>query len=120
MSRKNVLIALAVVLIGAGVVGANLYFKRDKGLPVTTDVHECHQAAPVAEPAKGETMSLQERNVTTRRVVLILNGSAWLRVKRPGKWRLVYGDRSSIVQIAPSREKAYSIREADVIEDIPQ
>ena len=38
MSRKNVLIALAVVLIGAGVVGANLYFKRDKGLPVTTDV----------------------------------------------------------------------------------
>src|SRR5256885_15782919 len=38
MSRKNVLIALAIVLIGAGVVGANLYFKRDKGLPVTTDV----------------------------------------------------------------------------------
>src|SRR5438094_8445596 len=38
MSRKNVLIALSGVLIGAGVVGANLYFKRDKGLPVTTDV----------------------------------------------------------------------------------
>jgi len=38
MSRKNVLIALAVVLVAAAVVGANLYFKRDKGLPVTTDV----------------------------------------------------------------------------------
>jgi HlyD family secretion protein len=38
MSRKNVLIALAVVLIGAAVVGANLYFKKDKGLSVTTDV----------------------------------------------------------------------------------
>src|SRR6185295_2998576 len=38
MSRKNVLIAVAVVLVGAAVVAANLYFKRDKGLPVTTDV----------------------------------------------------------------------------------
>src|SRR5215208_7588226 len=38
MSRKNVLIAVAVVLVGAGVVAANLYFKKDKGLIVTTDV----------------------------------------------------------------------------------
>jgi HlyD family secretion protein len=38
MSRKNVLIAVAVVLVGAAVVAANLYFKKDKGLPVTTDV----------------------------------------------------------------------------------
>src|SRR3981189_1505433 len=38
MSRKNVLIAIAVVLVGAAVVAANLYYKRDKGLTVTTDV----------------------------------------------------------------------------------
>src|SRR5882724_12853265 len=38
MSRKNVLIAIALVLVGAAVVAANLYFKRDKGLAVTTDV----------------------------------------------------------------------------------
>ena len=38
MSRKNVLIAIVVVLIGAGVVAANLYFKKDKGLTVTTDL----------------------------------------------------------------------------------
>ena len=38
MSRKNVLIAIVVVLIGAGVVAANLYYKKDKGLTVTTDV----------------------------------------------------------------------------------
>src|SRR5882757_5849530 len=38
MSRKNVFIAIAVVLVGAAVVGANLYFKKDKGLTVTTDV----------------------------------------------------------------------------------
>ena len=38
MSRKNVLIEIVVVLIGAGVVAANLYYKKDKGLTVTTDV----------------------------------------------------------------------------------
>jgi len=38
MSRKNVLIAIGVVLLGAAVVAANLYFKREKGLIVTTDL----------------------------------------------------------------------------------
>src|SRR6266851_2229837 len=38
MSRKNVFITIGVVLLGAAVVGANLYFKKDKGLSVTTDV----------------------------------------------------------------------------------
>lgn len=37
MSRRNVLIAIAVVLIGAAVVAANLYLKRDKGVTVTTE-----------------------------------------------------------------------------------
>jgi HlyD family secretion protein len=38
MSRKNVLIAAVVVLIAAAVVAANLYFKRDKALAVTTEL----------------------------------------------------------------------------------
>jgi HlyD family secretion protein len=38
MSRKNIFIAIAVVLVGAAVVAANLYFKKDKGLSVTTDI----------------------------------------------------------------------------------
>src|SRR3954469_21330764 len=38
MSRKNVIIAIVVVLIGAAVVAANFYFKKDKGLAVTTDM----------------------------------------------------------------------------------
>src|SRR5881396_3769478 len=38
MSRKNVLIALAIVVVAGAVVGANFYFKKDKGLPVTTDM----------------------------------------------------------------------------------
>jgi HlyD family secretion protein len=38
MSRKNALITLAIVLVGAGVVAANLYYRRDTGITVTTDV----------------------------------------------------------------------------------
>src|SRR5436190_6075138 len=38
MSRKNVLIAIGVVLLLGAVVGANFYFKKDKGLAVTTDL----------------------------------------------------------------------------------
>jgi HlyD family secretion protein len=37
MSRRNILIAIGVVLLGAAVIAANFYFKRDKGLPVTTE-----------------------------------------------------------------------------------
>jgi HlyD family secretion protein len=37
MSRKNILIGGAFVLIAAAVVAANLYFRRDKGLAVTTE-----------------------------------------------------------------------------------
>ena len=37
MSRKNVFIVVAVVLVAGAVAGANFYFKKDKGLPVTTD-----------------------------------------------------------------------------------
>src|SRR5258708_30620303 len=38
MSRKNILIVLAFVVVGAAVIAANLYFKKDKGLTVTTEV----------------------------------------------------------------------------------
>src|SRR5919106_1748917 len=38
MSRKNIFIIIGVVLIAAAVVAANFYFKKEKGLPVTTDV----------------------------------------------------------------------------------
>ena len=38
MNRKNVWIVIAVVLVGAAVVGANFYFKKEKGVTVTTEV----------------------------------------------------------------------------------
>src|SRR5947199_6921952 len=37
MSRKKILIVSGVVLVAAAVVVANLYFRRDKGLTVTTE-----------------------------------------------------------------------------------
>src|SRR6266567_2769630 len=37
MSRKNILIVIGVVLVGAAVVAANLYFRREKGLTVTVE-----------------------------------------------------------------------------------
>src|ERR1700681_1471823 len=38
MNRRNILIGLGVVLLGAAVVAANLWYKREVGLPVTTEV----------------------------------------------------------------------------------
>jgi HlyD family secretion protein len=38
MTRRSILIAIAIVLVGAAVVGANLWFKREKGLTVNTEV----------------------------------------------------------------------------------
>src|SRR3954470_12447587 len=37
MSRRKILIVLAVVLVAGAAVGASFYFKKDKGLVVTTE-----------------------------------------------------------------------------------
>ncbi len=37
MTRRNVLIALGILIVGGAVVGANLWFKKEKGLAVTTE-----------------------------------------------------------------------------------
>jgi len=37
VTRKNILIAGGVILVAAAVVGANLWFRKDKGLAVTTE-----------------------------------------------------------------------------------
>jgi HlyD family secretion protein len=38
MSRKNILITVGIVLVAAAVAGANFYFKKEKGITVTTEV----------------------------------------------------------------------------------
>src|SRR5580765_2857180 len=37
MSRKNILIVIAVVLVGAAVVAANVWYRRDSGITVTVE-----------------------------------------------------------------------------------
>src|ERR671938_1907300 len=37
MTRRNILIGVGIVIVALAVVAANLYFKKDKGLAVTTE-----------------------------------------------------------------------------------
>ena len=72
MSRKNVFIAIAVVLVAAGVVGANLYFKKDKGLPVTTDVIKARDLEAVVS-ASGKIQAKRTVNVSSDTVGRVVN-----------------------------------------------
>ena len=63
MSRKNVLVAIAVVLVGAAVVAANLYYKRDKGVTVTTDVIKSRDLEAVVS-ASGKIQPKQLVNIS--------------------------------------------------------
>jgi HlyD family secretion protein len=72
MSRKNVLIAIAVVLVGAGVVGANLYFKKDKGLTVTTDVIKTRDLEAIVS-ASGKIQAKRTVNVSSDTVGRVVN-----------------------------------------------
>ena len=38
MTRKSIVATVAILLVGAGVVAANIWLKREKGLSVTTEV----------------------------------------------------------------------------------
>jgi hypothetical protein len=44
--RKNLWIALGIVLVGAAVVAANLYYRRDKGVVVTTEAIKTRDLRP--------------------------------------------------------------------------
>src|SRR6267142_5927491 len=64
MSRKNVLIILAVVLVGAAVIGANLYFKKEKGLSVTTEAIKTRDLEAIVS-ASGKIQPKRLVNITT-------------------------------------------------------
>src|SRR5262245_54897253 len=72
MSRKNVLITLAVVLVGAAVVGANLYFKKDKGLAVTTEAIRSRDLEAIVS-ASGKIQPKRLVNVTTETPGRVVN-----------------------------------------------
>jgi HlyD family secretion protein len=72
MSRKNVLIAIVVVLIGAGVVAANLYYKKDKGLSVTTEAIKTRDLDAIVS-ASGKIQAKRTINVSSDTVGRVIN-----------------------------------------------
>jgi HlyD family secretion protein len=72
MSRKNVFITVGVVLLGAAVVAANLYFKRDTGLTVTTEVIRARDLDAVVS-ASGKIHAKRTVNISSDTVGRVVN-----------------------------------------------
>jgi HlyD family secretion protein len=72
MSRKNVFITIVVLLIGAAVVAANVYYKKDKGLAVTTDVIRTRDLEAIVS-ASGKIQAKRTVNVSSDTVGRVVN-----------------------------------------------
>jgi HlyD family secretion protein len=74
-TRKKVLITIAVVLVGAAVVGANIYFRRDAGVSVnaeairTRDLEALVSASGKVQPKRRVNISAQRPGRVTRLAV---------------------------------------------------
>ena len=72
MSRKNVLIVVGVVLLGAAVVAANLYFRKAKGVPVTTEQIRSRDLEAIVS-ASGKIQAERTVNVSSDTVGRVVN-----------------------------------------------
>src|SRR3954464_14388110 len=72
MTRKKILIVLTVVLIGAGMVAANLYYKRDKGLVVTTETIKARDLEAIVS-ASGKIQPKRLVNITAETAGRVVN-----------------------------------------------
>src|SRR5438552_15932716 len=63
MNRRNVLIVLGVILVGAALVAANLWYKKDKGLTVTTEVIKARDLEAIVS-ASGKVQPKQLVNIS--------------------------------------------------------
>jgi len=72
MTRKNILIVSAIILIGAAVVGANLWFKREKGLTVTTETIKTRDLDAVVS-ASGKIQPKRLVNISADTVGRVVN-----------------------------------------------
>src|SRR6476646_5065087 len=100
MSRKNVFIAIGVILLGAAVVGANLYFKKDKGLLVTTDVIKNRDLeAVVSASGKVQPQRLVKISAETSGKVVNLAVNEGDRIKK-GQFLLQIDPKSLSTRVA--------------------
>ena len=106
MSRKNILIALVVVILGGAVVAANLYYKKEKGLAVTTEVIKARDLEAVVS-ASGKIQPKRLVNIsaeTSGRVVdlavnegdRIKRGQFLLQIDPKSLQRRVEGNTASL------------------------
>jgi len=72
MSRKNILITLAVILAGAAVVGANLYYRRDTGAAVTTETIRTRDLEAIVS-ASGKIQPKRLVNITAETAGRVVN-----------------------------------------------
>jgi HlyD family secretion protein len=72
MSRKNVLITIAVLLVGAGIVGANLYYRRETGATVTTESIRTRDLEAIVS-ASGKIQPKRLVNITAETAGRVVN-----------------------------------------------
>jgi len=72
MSRKNVLIGIAIVVVAGAIVGANLYFKRDKGVSVTTETIRTRDLEAIVS-ASGKIQPKRSVNISSDSVGRVVN-----------------------------------------------
>ena len=72
MSRKNVLIIIGVVLVAGAIVGANLYFRRDTGVTVTTETIKTRDLEAVVS-ASGKIQPKRLVNITAETTGRVVN-----------------------------------------------
>ena len=72
MSRKNVLITIAVLLVAAAVVGANLYYRRDTGATVTIETIKARDLEAIVS-ASGKIQPKRSVNISSDTVGRVVN-----------------------------------------------
>jgi HlyD family secretion protein len=72
MSRKNVLITIGVVLVAGAIIGANLYFRRDTGVTVTTETIKNRDLEAIVS-ASGKIQPKRLVNITAETTGRVVN-----------------------------------------------
>src|SRR3954462_1603393 len=100
MSRKNIFIILGIVLVAGAVAGANFYFRKDKGLTVTTEtIRSRDLEAVVSAAGKGQPQRLLKTSAANsgRGVYLAVNEGD--RIKK-GQFLLQIDPKSLSTRVA--------------------
>jgi HlyD family secretion protein len=111
MTRKSVLAAIALLLVGGAVVAANIWFKREKGLSITTEVIKQRDLEAIVS-ASGKIQPKRSVNISadTSGRIMELAVNEGDRVKR-GQFLLLIDPRTLRTRVDSG---AASLRVAEV------